>query len=87
VHDTAPRRCAIVTFSVAGMAPGDVVAAAERARIRINESTATWAALDMAAKGLARVVRASPHYFNTEDEVDRQVDLVAGLPGRSRATG
>ena len=79
VHDTAARRCGIVTFSIAGTSAADVVAAAERAAIRVNESTATWAALDMAAKGLARIVRASPHYFNTEEELDRLVDVVAGL--------
>lgn len=77
VHDTAARRCAIVTFSVAGTAAAEVVAAAEEEGIRINESTATWAALDMVAKGLDRVVRASPHYFNTDDELDRLVELVA----------
>lgn len=79
VHDKAARRCAIVTFSVEGRAPAEVVAAAEAENIRINESTATWAALDMAAKGLDRVVRASPHYFNTANELDRLVELVERL--------
>ena len=32
--------------------------------------TAEWAALDMHAKGTPSVVRASPHYFNTEIEVE-----------------
>ena len=79
VRDTAERRCGIVTFTVAGVSPADVVAAAAAASVIINESTAVWAALDMDAKHTPSVVRASPHYFNTEDEVDRLVDVVSDL--------
>ena len=35
---------------------------------------ASAALIDFAARGLTRLVRASVHYFNTEDEVDRFVD-------------
>ena len=77
VADTAAHRCAIVTFTVDGVPPADVVAAAGTAGVVINESTALWAALDMDAKHLATVVRASPHYFNTTEEIDRLVEVVA----------
>jgi selenocysteine lyase/cysteine desulfurase len=33
----------------------------------------------MDAKKLATVVRASPHYFNTEKELERLIDLVDQL--------
>jgi cysteine desulfurase/selenocysteine lyase len=79
VTDVAERRSAIVTFQVGGVAPADVVAAAARDGIVINESTAVWAALDMDAKGMSQVVRASPHYFNTHDELDRLIGCVARL--------
>jgi selenocysteine lyase/cysteine desulfurase len=79
VTDVAERRSAIVTFQVDGVAPADVVAAASRDGIVINESTAVWAALDMDAKGIAQLVRASPHYFNTHDELDRLIGCVARL--------
>jgi selenocysteine lyase/cysteine desulfurase len=79
VTDLAERRSAIVTFQVEGVSPADVVAAASRDRIVINESTAVWAALDMDAKGLSHVVRASPHYFNTHDELDQLIRCVARL--------
>ncbi len=79
VADTAERRCAIVTFTVDGVRPTKIVAAAEREGITINASTAMWAALDMDAKGFAEVVRASPHYFNTTDELDRLLATVQHL--------
>ena len=79
VTDLAERRSAIVTFQVDGVAAADVVAAAAREGIVINEATAVWAAFDMDAKGLPNVVRASPHYFNTHDELTRLVDCVARL--------
>ena len=82
VHDTAERRSGIVTFSVAGLEPRAVVDAAAAAGVRINEVTSTWAALDMEAKGLRSVVRASPHYFNTEAELALLGEVVDGCVGR-----
>jgi selenocysteine lyase/cysteine desulfurase len=79
VTDVAERRSAIVTFQVDGVAPADVVAAASRGGIVINESTAIWAALDMDAKGMAQLVRASPHYFNTHGDLDRLIGCIAHL--------
>jgi cysteine desulfurase len=76
VRDTAVRRCGIVTFTVDGVEPADVVTSAANAGITINASTATWAALDMHAKSTPAVVRASPHYFNTEAELDQLADVV-----------
>jgi selenocysteine lyase/cysteine desulfurase len=69
-----------VTFRVDGVAATDVVDAALRDGIVINASTAVWAALDMDAKGLSQVVRASPHYFNTHEELDRLLASVAHVP-------
>jgi cysteine desulfurase/selenocysteine lyase len=82
VRDTAARRCAIVTFTVDGVPADDVVAAAARADVVVNASTAVWAALDMDAKRTPSVVRASPHVFNTDDELARLVDVVASLSRR-----
>jgi selenocysteine lyase/cysteine desulfurase len=84
VRDTAAQRCGIVTFTVDGVAPTRVVATASEAGITINECTATWAALDMEAKRTPSVVRASPHYFNTLDEVENLAEVIDQLD-RSRS--
>jgi cysteine desulfurase / selenocysteine lyase len=79
VHDTAPDRCGIVTFTIDGITPGEVVAAAAANDASISTSSATWATLDMTAKALDQVVRVSPHYYNTDAELGRVLDAVQTL--------
>jgi cysteine desulfurase / selenocysteine lyase len=76
VHDGAAQRSGIVTFSVETATPAEVAAAAGRAGINVSVSQAASALLDMSAPGPVSVVRASPHYYNTVEELDRLVDTV-----------
>jgi cysteine desulfurase/selenocysteine lyase len=79
VHDGGARRSGIVTFTVDGTAPEGVVAAASSAGINVSFTETAAARLDLTAPRPTSVVRASPHYYNTEDELDRLVDVVGGL--------
>jgi cysteine desulfurase / selenocysteine lyase len=79
VHDGDGDRCGIVTFSVPDVDPLRVVTAASYMEININSSTAEFARIDMDERGLTRVVRASPHVYNTEDEIDRLLEVVTSL--------
>jgi selenocysteine lyase/cysteine desulfurase len=83
VHDGGSRRSGIVTFTVERVPPDQVVAAASSAGINLTYSDAISARLDLAAPRPLRVVRASPHYYNTEDELDRLVGLVEELSTRT----
>jgi len=76
VHDGGSRRGGIVAFTVGGAAPAAVAAASGAAGINVSVSEAPWARLDMTAPRPTVVVRASPHYYNTEEELDRLVDTV-----------
>ncbi len=79
VHDGAGEQSAIVTWSVPGVDPTVVVEAANTANITINASSAAYARLDMGAKNQTSVVRATPHIYNTIEELDRLIDAVAQL--------
>ncbi len=76
LHDGDGEKCGIVTFNVLGVDPLAIVESAASRGVNINTSTAQFARLDMDPKGLSRVIRASPHYYNDEDEIDLLVDAV-----------
>jgi cysteine desulfurase / selenocysteine lyase len=71
VRDEGVRRCGIVTFTVDGVPATEVSARLRAARINTSVSPMEYARFDLAARGLPDVVRASVHYYNTEDELDR----------------
>ena len=50
-------------------------------RINTNAQKRAYAVLDYDQKGVTTSLRLSPHYYNTEDEVDRTVadDLVGDV--------
>ena len=82
VHDGGVQRSGIVTFTVTGHAPAEVAARASAAGINVSVSDAPWARLDMKAPHPTSKVRASPHYYNTEAELGRLVEVVGGLARR-----
>ena len=83
VHDGGTRRSGIVTFTVDGVDPAGVSGAASEAGINVSVSDAPWARLDMVAPNPTTKVRASPHYYNTGDELARLVEVVEALASRA----
>jgi cysteine desulfurase/selenocysteine lyase len=77
VRDQGATRCAIVTFEVAGRRAADVRAALAGERINVSITETESARLDLGGRGIDELIRASVHYFNTEEEVDRLAGLVA----------
>lgn len=76
VHDLGRERCGIVTFAVEGR-PAEAVKAALAARgVNVSVSTTSSTRLDMEARGLEELVRASVHYYNTEEEIERLIEAV-----------
>ncbi len=79
VHDKGIDRCGIVTFSVAGTAAPEVKDALTGRGINVSVTGPAAAQFDFPARRLGQVVRASPHYYNTEDELTQLTDAVAAL--------
>lgn len=77
VHDQGQRRCAIVTFTVDGVPAQAVQRRLAESGVNTSVSVASSARLDLPRRGLPELVRASVHYYNTDDELDR---LVNALP-------
>lgn len=82
VHDLGREQCAIVTARVAGMDTGQF--ADELSRQDINVSTTVAEHNQFDTRDVHPLLRLSPHYFNTEAEIDRAVEAVAGLTANQR---
>ncbi|GAA2239876.1 aminotransferase class V-fold PLP-dependent enzyme [Kitasatospora cystarginea] len=78
VHDRGARQCGIVTFTVEGRDSHRIAQDLREQGINVSVSTTDSARWDFEARNLTSVVRASVHYYNTEDELDR---LCEALPG------
>ena len=74
VRDRGARRSGIVTFTREGHAPADIAAALGRQKINVRVSEQTYR-YDGGATPPPRV-RASVHYYNTEEEITRLVDAL-----------
>ncbi|MGE0238092.1 MAG: aminotransferase class V-fold PLP-dependent enzyme [Parvibaculaceae bacterium] len=79
VRDLGRKPSAIVSFTIDGVEARDVVRKADEAGITIGASDPASTRIDAENRRLPNLVRASPHYYNTEDEVDRLVELCARL--------
>lgn len=79
VHDKGVDMCGIVTFSVEGVTAANVKAVLGSQGINTSVTSVTSSQYDFPRRGLDQVVRASPHYYNTEAELARLVEVVSAL--------
>ena len=71
VRDIGAETCGIVTFTADGFGADDIKAEMAKKGIDITHSTRFSTRLDMEARNLDAVIRASVHYYNTEEEITR----------------
>jgi selenocysteine lyase/cysteine desulfurase len=83
ILDRGRRRCAIVTFTVDAWNSEVLMTELRRRRINSSVSAREHALYDFTDKGVEACVRMSPHYYNTEQEVDEVVDAVRELAASS----
>lgn len=76
VRDQGPDLSGIVSFTVDGVAPEQVQERLRAEQVTVSVSGAASTLLDMDRRGLDAVVRASPHYFVSPDDVAAAVSAV-----------
>ncbi len=79
VQDAGADLCGIVSFTVAGRTPDQVRDELATLGVTVTVSHASSTLLDMTERGLDSIVRASPHYFVSPEDVDAAVAAVARL--------
>ncbi len=82
LRDLGTERSGLVSFTVEGMPAQAVRARLVAERIAIGANGIAYTPLDMAARGLDEIARASVSYFNTEEELDRLCRAAAALSAR-----
>ena len=76
IHDQGQRKGGIVMFSVENMSPREVKSYLNRHGVNIWVSSGPGSLVDFQKRGIDMLARASLHYFNTEQEIDRVVELL-----------
>ncbi|GCE27822.1 aminotransferase class V [Dictyobacter alpinus] len=79
VHDRGITQCGIVTFTVDGVDPAEIKRQLAAQQINVSVAVRTSTLLDMEARGLHTMVRASIHYYNTVEELTRFSAAIAQL--------
>lgn len=76
VTDEGRERCGIVTFTSERRSAQAIKQALAANRINVSLSSGPGSLVSFQQRGLHEVVRASLHYFNTGDEIDRFCSLL-----------
>jgi cysteine desulfurase/selenocysteine lyase len=79
LQDLGEHQCGIVTFTVDGLSHRDLKTKLAQRRINVSTSDRSSTLLDMNARGLDSVIRASIHYYNTEQEIDAFCDALTSI--------
>ena len=76
VLDRGKEPCGIVSIALGEHDPAALMAALREQRINTNAQIRAYALLDYDDKGVRASLRLSPHYYNTDDEIDLAVAAI-----------
>ena len=79
VQDQGEDKCGIVTFTKTHENASAVYRRLLAKGINTSVATSDSARLDMGPRGLQEMVRASVHYYNTEEEIERFCEALIDL--------
>ncbi|HEY4816933.1 MAG TPA: aminotransferase class V-fold PLP-dependent enzyme [Candidatus Acidoferrum sp.] len=85
VLDRGSELAAIVTIEVARWDATELSNLLRERGINSSASLRAYAVIDMDEKRAASALRLSPHYYNTDEEIERVVEELRGVTARSTA--
>lgn len=77
--DRGSHLCNILTFRKDGLTQGETKSHLESNGVICGIGSRNHAVIDYDKKGISWLVRLSPHYFNTLDEIDRVAEIIEDL--------
>lgn len=69
LHDLGQNQCGIITFTCKHQTAAEIKKQLAKNKMNVSISLNEYARLDMDARNLSALVRASVHYYNTEEEI------------------
>lgn len=81
IADRGARLCAIATVEVAGRDTGELGLRLRQAGVNVHVSLKGEGPRNAPEAGATQVLRISPHYYNTGEEIGRAVAVLGGLLG------
>jgi len=85
VLDRGSELAAIVTIEVAGWDAQELSKLMRTRGVNTSASLRAYAVIDMDEKRVASALRLSPHYYNTEEEIDRVVETLRAVTAKGHA--
>ncbi|MDI1352637.1 MAG: aminotransferase class V-fold PLP-dependent enzyme [bacterium] len=79
VHDLGISKCGIVTFTCNNKSSQEVKTYLNNRGVNVSISLLEYARLDMAPRNLTSLIRASVHYYNSEEEVNFFCEHIAAI--------
>lgn len=76
IYDLGSERCGIVTFSIEGQDPDVIKHRLSKQSVNVSVSLPEDTQLDAEARNLSKIVRASVHYYNSEEEVEKFCNIL-----------
>lgn len=76
VTDEGVEKCGIVTLTATQMPPSEIMRHLREHRINVSTSKGSGNLVSFQSRGLTEVVRASVHYYNTEQEIDYFIETL-----------
>ncbi len=71
LHDLGRHKCGIVSFTIKDADPLHIKEQLAKRNINIGISKRPYTLLDMQSRNLEDILRASIHYYNTEEEIEK----------------
>ena len=79
LHDIGSVKSGIVSFTVGGKSANEVKEYLLLKNINVSWNGVPNTYLDMTARNLDEIIRASVHYYNTEEEIDRFISCLKSM--------
>lgn len=79
VQDIGQTKGGIVTFTVDSISPEVIQKNLAKRNINVSVSSKSSTLIDMQHRGLEQLVRASVHYYNTEEEIGKLIEALKSM--------